>query len=76
MTKNDIIEQKRHTHHGNMTYQDNRLVIGDWSPSGFGGFQKWKSIELIRSVIRINDPGLNLQQLSVRADAENLNLLT
>ena len=64
MTKNDIIEQKEHTRHGNMTYQDNRLVIGDRSPSGFGGFQKWKPIELIRSVIRVGDPGLDPQQLS------------
>ena len=55
---------KKNTRHGNMTYQDNRFVIGDRSPSGFGGFQKWKSIELIRSVIRVSDSRLNLQQLS------------
>ena len=64
MTNSDIIEQKKHTRHGNITYQDNRLVIGDRSPSGFGGFQKWKSIELIRSVIKVDDPGSDLQQLS------------
>jgi hypothetical protein len=64
MTKNDIIEQKKHTRHGNKTYRSNRFAIGNRSPSGFGGFQKWKSIELIRSVIRVDDLGLDLQQLS------------